>query len=258
MIKGIKELFRYRELLISLVIRDLKVKYKNSVLGYLWSLLDPLLTVLLFVVVFSIIVRIKVENYPLFLISAVLPWGLLQGSLNGAVISISGNANLVKKVYLPREIFPFSALLANLVNFLLSLVVFIPLIFIFGVKVSFSLLALPLIILLALILIGGIALLSASLNVFFNDVGFILKFVLNLWFYLSPVFYPVSFVPERFRELYLLNPMAVILSLYRFAILRMPPPGAREILISSAISLSLFVVGYLIFKRTENEMVKRL
>jgi ABC-type polysaccharide/polyol phosphate export permease len=258
MVKAIKEIFRYRELLFSLVIRDLKVKYKNSVLGYLWSLIDPLLTVLLFVVVFKIIVRIKVENYPIFLISAVLPWGLLQGSLNGAVVSISGNANLVKKVYLPRETFPFSVLISNLINFFLSLAVFIPIIFIFQVKITTAFLVLPLVVILQLILIGGIALLSASLNVFFNDVGFILKFVLSLWFYLSPVFYPISFVPERFRDLYLLNPMAVILSLYRFAILRMPPPGTRAIFIASAISLSLFIGGYLVFKRTENDMVKRL
>ena len=258
MIGKIKEIVRYKELIKSLVIRDLKVKYKNSVLGYLWSLLDPLLTALLFIVIFSLIVRLQVENYPVFLLTALLPWGFFQASLLGAVVSISGNSNLIKKVYFPREIFPLSAILSNLINFCLSLLVFVPLILILRVKVSWALLWLPVVIVMQGLLIGGLSLFVAHLNVFFNDIAFLLKFALNFWFYATPIFYPLDMVPQRFLGIYLLNPMAVLVSIYRKVIMDLPLPPLRFIFIAVAISVTIMVGGFIFFHRRENVMVKRV
>jgi len=258
MFNKIKEIIRHRELLANLVIRDLKVKYRNSILGYLWSLLDPLLTVLLFVLVFHFIVRIKVENYPLFLITAILPWGFFHSSLNGAVVSISQNANLIKKVYFPREIFPISVILSNLINFLFGMLVFIPFIFFFKIKLSPSILFLPLVILIHIFFISGLALLVAHLNVFFNDIAFILKFVLNFWFYASPIFYPIEMVPDKFLNIYMLNPMASIIYAYRWVFIHSKLPDAKYLIMTACISFGTLLFGILFFKRRENIMIKRL
>jgi len=258
MLNKIKEILRYRELIANLVIRDLKVKYRNSILGYLWSLLDPLLTTLLFIVVFSVIVRIPVENYPVFLITAILPWGFLQGSLLGAVVSISDNANLIKKIYFPRQIFPLSIILSNLINFLLSLVVFLPLILLFKIKFGLSLLSLPLVILMQISLLGGSALIVSYLNVFFTDIAFILRFILNLWFYATPIFYPLKMVPPKFMGLYMLNPMTVIISIYRWAIIHTPLPEYKYIIIAAVFCFGLLLFSFLFFYKKENVMVKRV
>ncbi len=258
MLNKIKEIIRHQELLLNLVIRDLKVKYRNSILGYFWSLLDPLLTTLLFIVVFSLIVRIQVENYPVFLITAILPWGFLNGSLMGAVVSISGNSNLIKKVYFPRQIFPFSIIISNLINFILGLAVFIPLLLFFKINLGLSLLALPLIIAVQMFLLAGLALIVSFLNVFFSDIAFILRFIINLWFYATPIFYPITMVPEKYMDFYMLNPMAVIVSFYRWAIMHTPLPDYKYILIACAFSVFLFFFSFLVFYKYENAMVKRV
>ncbi|MFB0518651.1 MAG: ABC transporter permease [Acidobacteriota bacterium] len=258
MIAKIKEIFRYKDLIRNLVIRDLKVKYKNSVLGYLWSLVDPLLTALLFIIIFSIIVRLQVENYPVFLLTALLPWGFFQSSLLGAVISISGNSNLIKKVYFPREIFPLSSILSNLINFCLSLLVFVPLILILRVKLSWALLWLPVVIVVQVLFTGGLSLFVAHLNVFFNDIAFLLKFALNLLFYATPIFYPLEMVPQRFLGIYLLNPMAVLVSIYRKVIMNLPLPPLRFVFVAIALSMGIMVGGLIFFHRRENAMVKRV
>jgi ABC-2 type transport system permease protein len=256
MLNKIKEIVKHRELLTNLVIRDLKVKYRNSILGYFWSLLDPLLTTLLFIVVFSFIVRIQVENYPVFLIAAILPWSFLNGSLMGAVVSISGNSNLIKKVYFPRQIFPFSIIISNLINFILGLAVFLPFLLFFKIKFDFSLLALPVIIILQVILLSGLALLVSYLNVFFSDIAFILRFIINLWFYATPIFYPITMVPEKYMNFYMLNPMAVIISLYRSVIIHTKIPSVNYISLAVIISLLIFFFGFVILQWKENDMVK--
>lgn len=258
MLHKIKEISSYRELIANLVIRDLKVKYRNSILGYLWSLLDPLLTTLLFIIIFRFIVRIQVENYPVFLITAILPWGFLNGSLMGAVVSISGNSSMIKKIYFPRQIFPLSIILSNLINFLLSLAVFIPLLLFLKITLGLSLLALPLVILMQMFLLGGFALMVSFLNVFFSDIAFILRFILNLWFYATPILYPLRMVPPKFMDLYMLNPMAVIVSIYRWAIMHTPLPEFKYIVTASIFSFGLLLLSFLFFYKNENAMVKRI
>ncbi|MGH2370034.1 MAG: ABC transporter permease, partial [Chloroflexota bacterium] len=248
------EIWAYRDLLLNLVQRDLAVRYKRSVLGFAWSFLNPLLMMLVFTVVFQVVKDLTVRNYPLFVLTGLLPWTFLSGSLSGAVRSITGNANLIDKVYFPREILPLSVVLANLVNFLLSLVVFIPLALLLGAKFSAWTLALPVVIGVQLVLVMGLALLLSALNVFYRDTELVLDVALTAWFFLTPIFYELELLPNRFlgidvwRFVYTLNPMATLVTDYRY-ILLYQYPVIRHTLISAAIGVFVLAAGWVLFRR---------
>lgn len=259
MIRRVTELYRYRELIQSLVIRDLKVRYKNSVLGVLWSLLNPLLMTLVFTIVFTLMIPSDIEDYPVFFLCGFLPWSFLSASLTGATGSIVDNASLVKKVYFPREILPLSEVLSNLVNFLLALVVLFAVIFISQVGLTPAALMLPLIVLAQVMFIMGIALLLSTANVFFRDTQHILEIVLLAWFFLTPIFYPIKTLPESAQILGLtvdvqlwvrrLNPMASLVASYRDVLYWGEPTGWDFFLRTFVTCLVVMVVGYLVFCR---------
>lgn len=259
MIRRVAELYRYRELIQSLVIRDLKVRYKNSVLGVLWSLLNPLLMTLVFTIVFTLMIPSDIENYPVFFLCGFLPWSFLSASLTGATGSIVDNASLVKKVYFPREILPLSEVLSNLVNFLLALVVLFAVIFVSQVGLTPAVLMLPLIVLAQVMFIMGIALLLSTANVFFRDTQHILEIVLLAWFFLTPIFYPIKTLPESAQMLGLtvdvqlwvrrLNPMASLVASYRDVLYWGEPTGWDFYLRTFVTCLAVMVVGYLVFCR---------
>ncbi len=208
----------YKELIYFLVHKELRVKYRNSFFGFFWTLLEPLGMMAIYTVVFSIIIRFKVDNYPLFILSGLIPWMFLSNSIQKGAKSLTVNASLIKKIYFPRQIFPLSTVLTNFIHFLpaLALVLILALITEGGEIPFLRLLALPLIILLQALLVLSITIVLSVMNVYYKDVEIILTVVLRGWMYLSPIIYPLSFVPEQFIDWYLLNPMAVILSLYRW------------------------------------------
>ena len=164
-----RELWHYRDLLRSLVSRDLAVRYRRSALGFVWSLLNPLLMMLVFTIVFQVVKPQSVQNYPLFVLAGMLPWNFLAGAISGATRSVTGNAHLIDKVYFPREILPLSVVIANLVNFLLSLAVFLPLALLLGARWNGWIFALPLVILIEVMIVTGISMMLAALNVFYRD-----------------------------------------------------------------------------------------
>ena len=192
MIRRVVELYRFRELIKNLVIRDLKVRYKNSVLGVLWSLLNPLLMTLVFTIVFTLLVPSDIEKFPVFFMCGFLPWSFFATSVTGATASIVGNANLIKKVYFPREILPIAEVLSNLVNFLVALVVLFAMLFAFRVHLTPAVLMLPLIILAEAMFIIGMSFLLATANVFYRDTQHILEVALQAWFLSRP-----SSIPSR-------------------------------------------------------------
>lgn len=249
-----RELWAYRDLLVNLVRRDLAVRYKRSVLGFLWSFLNPLLMMLVFTIVFMVVRPLSVRSYPLFVLSGLLPWNFLAGALSAAVRSITSNANLIDKVYFPRELLPLSAVLAHLVNFLLSLVVFLPLALLLGANFSAWTLALPLIILIQLLLITGLALLLSALNVFYRDTELVLEVALTAWFFLTPIFYELELLPNRtlgidvWRFVYTLNPMATLVTDYRY-ILLYEYPVIRHTLVTLVLGIFLLVAGWTLFRR---------
>ncbi len=213
----LRELWQYRELIRNLVVRDLKARYKSSVLGYFWSLLNPLLMILLFYFVFRTLLGSPIVNFHIFLMVALLPWNYFAGGMTEGMTSIIGNANLVKKVYFPREILPLSTLLANLINFLLSLPVLFAVIFITGGSVTSAVLLLPVIVVIESVFLLGMILLLSALAVFFRDVTHIMGVIIQLWFFVTPVFYSLeSFGRPVFVKLMRwINPMASIIDFYR-------------------------------------------
>jgi lipopolysaccharide transport system permease protein len=247
-IKGILE---YKELIRNLVVRDLKVRYKRSILGIFWALLEPLLLMILFTVVFSILLRIQIEKYPVFVLCGILPWSFFSTSLSYSAGSIAENAPLIKKIYFPREILPLTVIISRLLNFLVSLGLLLIFLIAFKVKFTYYLAYLPLILIVQIIFILGLSLFFSSLNTFFHDVGFILQFILFGWFYITPVFYPVTMVPVKFLSLYMLNPMATILHSYQNIIFYGKPPDFSNLLIALTISILCFFIGSYVFRRME-------
>ncbi len=220
-----RELLRYRNLIVNLVLRDLKVRYKNSIFGFLWSLLNPLGMMLVFTIVFTVLLPSQVERYPIFLLCGLLPWNFFSSGVMVGINSITGNANLVKKVYFPREVLTISSVLANLVNFLLGLVVLFGVLLVSRAVFSPWLWLLPLIILIQTCFVLGVALVLSTLNVFYRDTIMIMDVVMLAWFFLTPVVYPVASLPTNYqlwgmtidvhRWMYILNPMASLIAAYR-------------------------------------------
>jgi len=259
LIKKIIEIIEYKELIKNFVIRDLKARYKGYVLGYLWSWLEPLITMLIFIFIFDIILKIKIENFPVYFLSGSIPWLFFSRSISSSVNSIVGNAGLIKNIYFPRVIYPLSVTLSNLANLILSLVVLIPIILLFNVNITYKALLLPLPLILMFFLVFGLALLFSCLNVYFRDISYISGFILRFWFYASPIFYNIEDrVSARLLDLYLLNPLAVILMLFRTALMGLNPPNIRSVLIASFVCILTFIVGLWLFLDKEDKMVKMI
>ncbi|MFN8532727.1 MAG: ABC transporter permease [Dehalococcoidia bacterium] len=245
------ELLEYREFLINLVKRDLKVRYRNSILGFIWSLLNPLLMMAVFAVVFGVLsAGAPVENYPIFILVALLPWNFTSTSVSGSVNAIVGNGHLIKRVYFPREILPASLVLSNLVNLLLALPVLFLLKLALGSPFSQYILLLPLILLLQTIFLLGVAFFLSSVNVYFRDTEVIVDVFILAWFFLSPVVYNMEqLAPDFAQVLYWVNPMASLLSSYRLILYNAAPPDALFMLRTTMTCLITFVVGYFVFRR---------
>lgn len=266
MISKLRELFSYRELIENLVVRDLKVRYRSSVLGFFWSWLNPLLLMTVFTVVFTVMMpNLAIPKFPVFVLCALLPWNFFSAAVTSAMNSIVHNAHLTKKVYFPREILPISTVLSNLVNFLLSLPVLFLFVILFGVPLTPSLLFLPLIVLVQVAFATGVALVLSTLNVFYRDTAVIMEVVMQAWFFLTPIFYPAELLPEwktlwgvalPVRRLtYILNPMASIIASYRTVLYGFtngspPAPPALDFFSRTIVtSLICLIVGYAIFTR---------
>lgn len=246
-------LFRYRELLMMWTLRDVKVRYKQSIVGAGWALLQPLSLMLMFTLVFSVIVRVPTGDipYPLFSYTAVLPWTFFANSIAMGVPSLVNNMNLVTKVRMPREILPVATVLASLVDFAIASLVFVGMIIFYQVNLYWTALWVFPLLAIQIILTIGVVLLGSSLNVIYRDIRFIVPLATQLWMYASPIIYPVDLVPERLRPIYYLNPMVGLIEGYRMAILEGLPPNFAATGMSLLISTVIFVLGYYTFKRLE-------
>jgi ABC-type polysaccharide/polyol phosphate export permease len=256
----LREVWHYRELVRNLVVRDLKVRYKSSLLGVAWSWLNPLLMMAVYTVLFTIFLRNDtVPHYPVFLLCGLLPWNFFNDAVIQATGSVVNNASLIKKVYFPSIVLPLSVVLSNLVNFLIALPLFFVLALIFGVRPTWWVLLLPVTILIQVVFTIGLTLILATLNVFFRDTQIILGVITLAWFFLTPVFYPINAVPPEAQvlgytinaQLWLrrLNPMASIIASYRDLLYWGAPTGLDFLLRTAVTALVVLVVGFLIFQR---------
>ena len=246
------QIYRYKELIRALAEKEVKIKYKSAVLGRLWSLLNPLLLMLVFSVVFSVIIRVQINNFPVFLLCALLPWFFLSFSLTAATTSIVDNASLIKKAYFPHEVIPISIVMANLFNFLISLVLLFIFLLFYSIYPGLSWFYLPLVVLLQSIFVLGLCLLSSALHTMFRDVKYILELILLVWFYATPIFYPLSFVPDNIRPFFLLNPLTVFINLYREILLYRKIPEAGLLFLAFVLSTVFYTIGMAVFTGKKN------
>jgi ABC-2 type transport system permease protein len=258
MVKRIKGIWEFKYLIYNLVLRDLKVKYKGSTLGFLWSLLNPLLMIVVYTVAFKYVLKIKVPNFPIFLFSALLPWNFLSAALSMGVTSITENSNLVKKVYFPREVLPLSITLVNLFHFCLSFLVLIPALLFFKIVPGFSFLFLVVIVFFQTLFVLGLTLMASALNVYYKDVKHFLEVMLNLWFWLTPIIWPLDLVPEKLQDYVYLNPFTAFVQAYRDIILynRFPKPLILTILVVTGILV--FLLGALIFQKKQRRFAEEI
>jgi lipopolysaccharide transport system permease protein len=259
MTKSLKELWDARELIYNLILRDLKVRYKNSLLGILWSWLNPLLMMLVFTFVFNVMQDRNMPGYHVFVLSALLPWNFFSGAVMGGIRSIVSNGHLIKKVYFPREVLPISLVLSNLVNFLISLPVLFVLALISGMRFSPWLVLLPIPILVETIFIIGIVLILSTLEVFYRDTHMLMDVGMLAWFFMTPIFYSVEQFPPQAqllgitfnpqRLIFWINPMASIINTYQDLIYR-GAPTALDFLIRTAVTaIIVLVFGYWFFHK---------
>ena len=235
----IRELIRFRELLWTWVVRDIKVRYKQSLLGVAWAILQPLSATVIMTVVFSRFLRVSTGGipHPMFYYSALLPWTFSASSIAFGTSCLVNNMNLVTKIYFPREILPISAVLASFVDFLIGAMIFLVMLVLYRVPVSLSWLWLPALLLVQMLLTLGIVLLASALNVFYRDIRFVVPLGMQLWMYMTPIIYPLSLVPDQFRALYMLNPMAGLINGYRRIVLHGRSPDYTYLLTAAATSV---------------------
>ena len=241
-----------RELFYFLAWREIRVRYKQAALGASWAILQPLLLMILFTVIGGVL-SISSEGLPrpIFYYSAALPWTFFSAAISQGANSLVSNANLVRQVYFPRELFPWSAIITAGFDFLMAFVVFVGMMLFYHIEPTWYLLYLPLLVALQVFFMLPVSLIFAGLNVAFRDVGLMIGFLLQIWLYASPVIYSVEAVPARFRTLYLLNPMAGLIDSYRRVLVHGRSPNREGLLIGAAISLFLLVVSYMGFKKAE-------
>ena len=249
----LKEVWDYRELLYFLIWRDIKVRYKQTVLGAAWAIIQPFFTMIVFTVVFGKIAKIPSDGipYPIFSYAALVPWTLFASGLGRASNSMVGSSNLIKKVYFPRLCIPIASILAGLVDFILSFMMLIGMMFYFGIVPSMNVIWLPLLLLLALTTSLGVSLWFSAMNVRFRDVGFIVPFLTQIWLFATPVVYPSSLLPEPWRTIYGVNPMAGVVEGFRWALLSTDTAPQPIIIVSSLVAFSILIGGLIYFRRME-------
>lgn len=249
----LKGVWEYRELLYFLVWRDLKVRYRQTLLGAGWVIVQPLMTMVIFTAVFGNFAKVPSDGlpYPIFIFSALLPWNLFASSLTRGGSSVVSNAHLISKIYFPRLILPLSGILSPLVDFAVAFVILVVMMIWFGTLPTWGLLALPLFMLLAILTALSVGLWLSALNVRYRDVGHTIPFLTQVWMFATPVAYPVSLVPQKWRLLYSLNPMAGVIEGFRWALLGKDSPEFGVIAVSAIMVLVLMLPGVVYFKYTE-------
>jgi lipopolysaccharide transport system permease protein len=248
------ELWLYRELIYFLTWRDLKVRYKQTALGAAWAIIQPFLTMVVFSVFFGGLLKVASDNvpYPIFSYTGLLPWGVFAKALTDAGRSLVLNRSMITKIYFPRLIVPLASVLAGVVDFFIAFVVLLGMMWWFHITPTISAVwAVPLLLLLSLVTALGVGLWLSALNVVYRDIGYILPFLTQLWFYLTPIVYPSSKIPEKWRLLYALNPMAGVVEGFRWALLPTQTAPGPMVAVSAIIAILILISGLFYFRRME-------
>ena len=251
---NLREVWRFRELLFFLTWRDIKVRYKQTALGAAWAILQPLLTMVIFSIIFGNLAKLPSDGvpYPIFTYVALLPWQLFAFALNSASNSLVGSQNLISKVYFPRLVVPFSSVLAGIADFCIAFVFLLGMMAYYRIGFSVAILLLPLFLLLALTSAMAVGLWLSAMNVKYRDIRYVVPFLTQFWMYATPIAYSSSLIPEQWRWLYSLNPMTGVVEGFRWALLGKSGLDVFSLSISAVVVVVLLVSGLYYFKRMEN------
>ncbi|MFQ3549937.1 MAG: ABC transporter permease [Armatimonadota bacterium] len=250
---AIQKLWENKELILSLTLRDIRSRYKQSVLGVAWAIVQPLAMLFVYTIVFSKIAQIDTGDipYPVFSYVALLPWSFFSGSISSGTECLVGNFNLITKIYFPREVFPISNILGKIVDFGIGTIVLVPLLIFYKISITwYALYAIPILII-QLCLSFGIVFLLSSWNLFVRDIRHVLPLAVSVWMYMTPIVYPIDKVPDSLMKFYLINPMVGIMESYRNVVLEGAPPLWGQLGIAAAVSILFLIIGYRNFKRLE-------
>lgn len=247
--------YRYRELIWALALKELKIRYKRSVLGFLWALLNPMLLMLVLTVVFSVIMQAQIPHYAIFILSVLLPWTFFSQSLSYAAESIVGNGDLIKKVKVSKLVFPVAAVVSNMINLLLSLIPLVLIVALMGHPFHLTWLFLPVPLLALTLFTLGATFFFAAVNVYYRDVAHILQIVLQVWFYITPIIYSLDFFPARYRFYFRLNPLQYFFNGFRLSVYYGLLPTIQSVAISFFLGFAALYIGFSVFRRKQDEFV---
>lgn len=248
-----KNLYNYRELLKTNVKKEIRGKYKASILGVLWSFINPLLQVVVYAIVFPYLMGASVDNYLAYLVTGIIPWTFFLTTVSQGVTTIKSNGGIIKKVYFPREILPLSVVVSGLINFFISCVIIVFFCIVLGVGISWHIIFVPVIAIIQALLSLGLALALSAINVYIQDMEYIVAFVLNMLFYGTPIIYQLSQFSNagKLFTLVSLNPMTQIINSYRDVFLYHLIPDIKNLCLVFVLSIIAVIIGYVIFKKLE-------
>jgi len=250
---NLRDLWLYRELIFFMTWRDLKVRYKQTLLGASWAILQPFLTMIVFSIFFGNLAKVPSDGvpYPIFSYTALIPWTLFSKALQDASRSLVANRHMITKIYFPRMILPLSSVMAGVVDFLIAFIVLLGMMVFYNIFPTVNVWVLPIFLLLALVTAVGVGLWLSALNVLFRDINYVLPFLTQFWMYLTPIAYPSSMVPSKWQAIYALNPMTGVVEGFRWALLGTGQPPGIMTLISSIVAVVLLISGMFYFRRME-------
>lgn len=257
-LQELRELFRYKNLLVQLVRRDILTRYKRSVLGVAWTMLNPLGTMLVMTIAFSYAFRANIDNYPAFVLSGLVGWNFFSQTTNAITHHLVWGGDLFKRIYIPRTAFAVSAIGTGLVNVALSLVPLVVVMLLTGVPLSPALFFLPIPVLLLAMFALGVGLLISTIAVYFADVAEMYQIVLTAWFYLTPVIYPSSYLPEPYQSWLQLNPLVHFVQVFRAPIYEGRIPSGTELLVSGVLALVTLLLGWFVFTKKSDDFAYRI
>lgn len=259
MINKLRELYEYREMIHSMVRKELRGRYKSSVLGFLWTFINPLCQIIIYTMVFSVIFRMDIEKYYLFLTVVMIPWVFFSSSMTGGALSVVNSKDLLTKIYFPREVLPISFVTSCFVNMLLSFIVVFAVLLISGWGFAFNaLLFLPIVMIIEYILCLGLTMIISACTVYFRDLEHIMGVLMMAWIYLTPVMYDISYVPEKLMPFFRLNPMTSVALAYRAILYYKSEPDLSTMLSALIVGLFSLGIGSIIFSRLQKNFVEEL
>lgn len=259
MLQRIASIFEYRDMIYSLVRRELRGKYKGSVLGFLWTYLNPLLQVVIYSVVFSVVFKVQIEKFYLYLVIGMMPWTFFSTTVQGGANCIRAQAEMVKKIYFPREVIPISFATSTFVNMLFSFIItFLAIATANWGFQPLALLYLPIVAVIEYFLALGLLLIVAAVTVYFRDLEHIMSVLMMAWIYATPIMYDVSYIPEKFRDVFFMNPMTPIICVYHDILYYKQLPDINHLIRPGIVALVIFIIGFLVFAKLDRGFAEEM